>query len=45
MWVDPSNHLAIVLLVERFDMPPDGEKELYGAFFRAAVEEFSSSGK
>jgi hypothetical protein len=24
---------------------PDGEKELYGTFFRAAVEEFTRSGK
>ena len=37
MWVDPGRGLAMVLLVERFDMPGDGQKLLYSSFLKAAI--------
>jgi CubicO group peptidase (beta-lactamase class C family) len=40
MWVDPNNGLALLLLVERFDMPGDGQKALYGSFLKAAIERY-----
>jgi len=43
MWVDPKNQLALVLLVERFDMPGDGQKELYSSFLKAAIEKYGKA--
>jgi CubicO group peptidase (beta-lactamase class C family) len=43
MWIDPRNGLAMVLLVERFDMPGDQQKVMYGGFMKAAVERFGSA--
>jgi CubicO group peptidase (beta-lactamase class C family) len=43
MWVDPKNQLALVLLVERFDMPGDGQKELYSSFLQAAIEKYGKA--
>jgi CubicO group peptidase (beta-lactamase class C family) len=40
MWVDPNNGLALLLLLERFDMPGDGQKALYGSFLNAAIERY-----
>jgi CubicO group peptidase (beta-lactamase class C family) len=40
MWVDPKNQLVMVLLVERFDMTGEQQKQLYPAFMRAAIEHF-----
>jgi len=43
MWIDPKNGLAMVLLVERFDMPGDQQKVMYGGFMKAAVAKFGAS--
>jgi CubicO group peptidase (beta-lactamase class C family) len=43
-WVDPTNQLAVVLLVQRMDMDGSQQKEIYGTFFKAAVEKFGKSG-
>jgi CubicO group peptidase (beta-lactamase class C family) len=43
MWVDPKNQLVMMLLVERFDMPGDGQKVLYGSFLKAAVEKYGKA--
>ena len=43
MWVDPKNRLVMVLLVERWDMPGEGQKILYGSFLKAAIEKFAKS--
>ena len=40
MWVDPNNQLVMVLLVERFDMPGEGQAVLYGSFLKAAIEKY-----
>jgi len=40
MWIDPKNGLAMVILVERFDMPGDEQKVMFGGFMKAAVEIF-----
>jgi CubicO group peptidase (beta-lactamase class C family) len=40
MWVDPGHGLAMVILVERFDMSGPEQKELYGSFMKAAIEKF-----
>jgi CubicO group peptidase (beta-lactamase class C family) len=40
MWVDPANQLVMVLLVERFDMTGDQQKQLYPAFMRTAIARF-----
>jgi len=43
MWIDPKNGLAMVLLVERFDMTGEEQKALYGPFFKAAIEKFGKA--
>ena len=43
MWVDPKQQLVLVLLVERFDMPGDGQKELYGSFLKAAIARYGKA--
>ncbi len=42
MWIAPAHGLAMVILVERFDMPGDQQKAMYGGFMKAAVEAFGS---
>jgi len=42
MWVDPKNQLVMVLLVERFDMSGEEQKELYSSFMKAAIERFGA---
>lgn len=43
MWIDPQHGLAMVILVERFDMPGDQQKVMYGGFMKAAVEAYGPS--
>jgi CubicO group peptidase (beta-lactamase class C family) len=43
MWIDPKNGLAMVILVERFDMSGEQQKVMYGGFMKAAVEKFGAS--
>ena len=38
--VDPKNQLAMVVLVERFDMTGAEQKEFYGSFMKAAIEKY-----
>jgi CubicO group peptidase (beta-lactamase class C family) len=40
MWVDPTNRLAIVLLVERFDMSGEEQKLMYGSVMKAAIANY-----
>jgi CubicO group peptidase (beta-lactamase class C family) len=40
MWIDPHNELAMVILVERFDMPGDQQKVMYGGVMRAAIQSY-----
>ena len=40
MWIDPQNGLALVILVERFDMPGGQQQELYGSIMKSAVAKF-----
>jgi CubicO group peptidase (beta-lactamase class C family) len=40
MWIDPVHELALIVLVERFDMSGDEQKILYGEFMKAAIERF-----
>ena len=42
MWIDPKNWLAMVILVERFDMPSEQQKVMYGGFMKAAVARFGA---
>jgi CubicO group peptidase (beta-lactamase class C family) len=43
MWIDPQNQLAMVLLVERFDMPGDAQQALYRSFLKAAIEKYGKA--
>ena len=43
MWIDPKNGLALVILVERFDMPGDQQKVMYGSFMKAAIEKYGKA--
>jgi CubicO group peptidase (beta-lactamase class C family) len=43
MWVDPKNQLAMVILVERFDMSGDEQKVMYGLFMKAAVAAYGKA--
>jgi len=40
MWVDPQNGLALVILVERFDMTGEEQKVFYGSFLKAAIAQY-----
>ena len=42
MWIDPKNKLAMVILVERFDMPGEQQKVMYGNFMKAAVAKYGN---
>ena len=39
-WIDPKNGLAMIILVERFDMSGEEQKIMYGDFMKAAVQQF-----
>jgi CubicO group peptidase (beta-lactamase class C family) len=41
MWVDPTNGLVMILLMERMDLPPKDEQRLYPAFLTAAIQKFA----
>lgn len=43
MWIDPKNQLAMVILVERFDMPGGEQDEMYGAFAKAAIKAYGKA--
>jgi CubicO group peptidase (beta-lactamase class C family) len=43
MWIDPRNELAMVILVERFDMPGDQQKVLYGDVMKAAIRSYGAA--
>ena len=45
MWVDPQNGLAMVILVERFDMTGDEQKVMYGGFMKAAVKAYGKAAR
>ncbi len=45
MWIDPKSELAMVILVERFDMTGDEQKIMYGGFMKAAVAAFGKAGR
>lgn len=40
MWIDRQNGLAMVLLVARFDMSGEEQKEFYGSVLKAAIARF-----
>jgi hypothetical protein len=44
-WLDPKNGLALVILVERFDMPGDQQKEMYSRIMKAAIEKFGDAAR
>ena len=44
MWIDPKSGLAMVILVERADMPGDQQKLMYGSFTKAAIEKHGTVG-
>lgn len=45
MWIDPKNEIAMVILVERFDMTGEEQKIMYGGFMKAAVAAYGKAGK
>jgi CubicO group peptidase (beta-lactamase class C family) len=45
MWIDPKNEIAMVILVERFDMTGEEQKIMYGGFMKAAVAAYGKTGK
>ena len=40
MWIDPKNGLAMVLMVQCWELTGEQQKELYGSFMKAAVEKY-----
>jgi CubicO group peptidase (beta-lactamase class C family) len=40
MWIDPANGLAIVLLVERFDMSGEEQQRMYKSVMKAAIAKY-----
>jgi CubicO group peptidase (beta-lactamase class C family) len=40
MWIDPKNGLAMVLMVQCWEMTGPQQSELYGSFMKAAVEKY-----
>jgi CubicO group peptidase (beta-lactamase class C family) len=42
MWIDPKNGLAMIILVERFDMSGDQQTVMYGDFMKTAVAKFGA---
>jgi CubicO group peptidase (beta-lactamase class C family) len=44
MWIDPTHQLAMVALIQRWDMTGEQQKEFYGSVFRAMVEKFGKKG-
>jgi CubicO group peptidase (beta-lactamase class C family) len=45
MWIDPKNQLAMIVLVERFDMTGEEQKQLYGSFMKAAVATYGKAAR
>jgi CubicO group peptidase (beta-lactamase class C family) len=43
MWVDPKNGLAMVIMVQNFDMDPEAHKRMHGGFLKAAIENFAKN--
>jgi CubicO group peptidase (beta-lactamase class C family) len=43
MWIDPTNQLATVLLVERFDMSGEEQKRMYGTVMKTAIEKYGAA--
>lgn len=41
MWIDPKNNLAMIILVERMDMPGDQQKTMYTGFMKTAEETYA----
>jgi CubicO group peptidase (beta-lactamase class C family) len=42
MWIDPQHDLALVLLVQLWELRPEDQKELYSTFLKTAVEKYGS---
>lgn len=40
MWIDPTNQLVMVLLMERMDLPGKDQDKLYTAFLKAAIQTY-----
>jgi CubicO group peptidase (beta-lactamase class C family) len=45
MWIDPKNGLAMVILIERFDMPGNEQTEMYSSFMKTAIQAFGKAGR
>jgi CubicO group peptidase (beta-lactamase class C family) len=43
MWIDPLHGIAMIVLIERFDMTGKEQNELYSSFFKAAIAKFSDA--
>ena len=43
MWIDTKNRLAMIVLIERFDMTGEEQKQLYGPFMKAAVAAYGKA--
>ena len=42
-WIDTTNQLAMILLVERFDMTGEQQQELYSSFMKAAIQRWGKA--
>ena len=40
MWVDPTNQLVMILLMERMDLPHQDQDNLYNAFLKGAIQKY-----
>jgi CubicO group peptidase (beta-lactamase class C family) len=45
MWIDPKNQLAMIVLVGRFDMTGEEQKQMYGPFMKAAISAYGKAAR
>jgi CubicO group peptidase (beta-lactamase class C family) len=43
MWVDPTNGLVMILLMERNDLPPKDQDALYTTFLKASIQKYGKT--
>jgi CubicO group peptidase (beta-lactamase class C family) len=45
MWIDPKNGIAMIVLIERFDMTGKEQNELYSSFLKTAIATYGKASR
>jgi CubicO group peptidase (beta-lactamase class C family) len=45
MWIDPKNGIAMIVLIERFDMTGKEQSELYSSFLKTAIATYGKAAR